>query len=233
MRRLIKWIFRIAILLVVLVVVLFFSFDSIVKTIAERRIREQTGLDVKIGKMSVGLLSPVVTIKDFKLYNTAKFGGTLFVDIPELHVEYDREALADRKLHIKLLRFNLAELDIVKSEDGQTNIVEFMGKSQSGESSGTESLAQRLGGIKFTGIDVLNLSLGKLRFVDLKNPRLSTELKLDVRDQILKDVKTEGDLYGVLFLIWLRNGLSLKGHSMASPPELFSFPNAPPKAAAK
>ena len=229
MKRLFKWLYRLVILLVVLIVALLLSLDSILKAVTERRIRSETGMDVNIGKFSVGLLSPVVTIRDFKLYNTAEFGGTVFVDIPELHVEYDRAALAEQKLHIKLMRFNLAELSVIRNEAGRTNIVEFMKQSPARESRG--GALDRLGDIQFTGIDVLNLSLGKVRFVDLKHPNRTTELKMNVRDQIVKNVKSENDLYGVLFLVWMRNGFSLTGDPVASPPQILSFPDPiPPKA---
>jgi uncharacterized protein involved in outer membrane biogenesis len=235
MRRLFKWVFRLVILLIVLVVVLILSFDTIMKAVAENRIRAQTGMDVKIGKFSVGVLSPVVTIEDFKLYNTAEFGGTLFIHIPELRVEYDRAALAQQQLHVKLMRFNLAELSVVKNEAGRTNIMELMGhpSAPGKKSSGKKGSPQGLGDIKFTGIDVLNLSLGKVRFIDLRTPDRSVDLNMNVRDQILKNVKSEKDLYGVLVLIWLRNGMSLGGNPMNSPPQLFAFPEAAPKSATK
>lgn len=223
-------------LLVLLVILFFVFFDSIMKVVAENRIRAQTGMDARIGKFSVGLLSPVVTIEDFKLYNTAEFGGTLFIQIPELRVEYDRAALADRNLHIKLMRFNMSELSVVRNEAGRTNIMELMrrpsvpGKKRPGDGGLSGG---PLGDIKFTGIDVLNLSLGKVRFIDLRMPDKSVDLNLNVRDQILKNVKTERDLYGVLVLIWLRNGLSLGGNPMTSPPQLFSFPTVAPDTAPK
>jgi uncharacterized protein involved in outer membrane biogenesis len=234
MFRLLKWIFRLAFLAVVLIVALVLSKDAILRTLAERRIRAETGMDVKIGKFSVGLLSPVVTIKDFKLYNPPAFGGIPFVTIPELHVEYDRLALAQRKLHITLMRFNLSEFSVVKNEAGQTNIVSLMGRvggkppSGGGRSGGGSARADRF---EFAGIDVLNLSLGKVRFIDLKFPHLSRELNLNLHDQILKNVKSESDLFGVLLLVWLRSGGSLSGLPMPSPPEIIPgpIPGVPPK----
>src|SRR5450759_3842994 len=132
MKWLFKWIFRLVLLLVVLIVALLLSKDPIMKAVLEQRIRARTGMDVKIGKISVGVLSPVVTIENFKLYNRPEFGGTPFLDISELHVEYDRAALAARKLHIILLRFSLVELNIVRNEAGQTNLVSLMGKTDAG-----------------------------------------------------------------------------------------------------
>src|ERR1035438_6260925 len=122
MKWIFKWLLRLFILAVVLVVIFFLSLDTIVRLVMQNRIRAQTGMDAEIGKFSLGLLDPTITIKDFKLFNPPSFGGTLFLDIPEIHVEYDRAALAKRELHVTLLRFNLGELDIVKNDAGQTNI---------------------------------------------------------------------------------------------------------------
>src|SRR5882724_1824179 len=117
-----KWLLRLFILAVVLVVIFILSLDSILRVVMENRIRAQTGMDAEIGKFTLGLVEPTITIKDLKLFNPPSFGGTLFLDIPEIHAEYDRTALAKSDLHVTLLRFNLGELDIVKNEAGETNI---------------------------------------------------------------------------------------------------------------
>ena len=133
MKWLFKWLFRLGLLLVVLIVVLVLSKDAIMKAAAEQRIRAHTGMDVKIGRFSIGILSPVVTIENLKLYNRPEFGGAPFIDMPELHVEYDRAALSRGKLHITLMRFNLAELNVVKNEAGQTNLVSLMARPDANE----------------------------------------------------------------------------------------------------
>lgn len=223
MKWLFKWFFRITFLLLVLVIGLVLAKDLILKAAVERQIRAQTGMDVKIRRFSLGLLSPVVSIEDLKLYNPPEFGGTAFIDIPELHVEYDRLALAERRLHITLMRFNLAELNIVKNEVGHTNIVSMIGASDARRKRDPKGV--RPEDFEFAGIEVLNLSLGKVRFIDLKEPARSRELRLDVRDRVLKNVKSESDFLGVLLLIWLRNGGSLSGKAMDSPPEIINVPD--------
>lgn len=219
MKWMFKWFFRITFLLLALVIGLVLAKDAILKAAVERQIRAQTGMDVKIRRFSLGLLSPVVSIEDFKLYNPPEFGGTAFIDIPELHVEYDRLALAERRLHITLMRFNLAELNIVKNEAGQTNLVSMIDMSDA-----RRLRDARPEDFEFAGIEVLNLSLGKVRFLDLKEPGRSRELRLDVRDRVLKNVRSESDFLGVLLLIWLRNGGSLSGRAMDSPPEIINVP---------
>src|SRR5262245_2610074 len=122
MKRLIKWLFILLVIAVGIVVGLLLSKDAILKAAVEQQIRAQTGMDAKIGHLSLGLLSPVVTIENLTLHNTAEFGGTPFLDIRELHLEYDRDALAQRKLKITLLRLNLEELTVVRNPSGSTNI---------------------------------------------------------------------------------------------------------------
>ncbi len=85
-----KWVLRLFLLAVVLVVIFFLSLDTILRLITENRIRAQTGMEAEIGKFHLGLLEPVIEIKDLRLYNPANFGGTPFLNIPEIHVEYDR-----------------------------------------------------------------------------------------------------------------------------------------------
>jgi hypothetical protein len=204
-KRLFKWILRLAVLVAVLVAVLLVLKDSILRVVTERRIHSETGMKVKIGKLSFSLFSPVVTIENLMLYNTTEFGGTPFLDVRELHLELDPVGLAEHKLHVKLMRFNLAELDVVKNEAGQTNVFSMMNKVKLPGSNKGGSGAP-LKGFDFTGIDVLDLSLGKARFVDLKNPAKNMEISLGLRNQVFKNVKSDADLYGILFMIWLRSG---------------------------
>jgi len=76
MKWLFKWVLRIVVLAVVAVVLLLVFKDTILRMVAEHQIRSETGMDVKIGRFSSGLFSPVVTIENFKLYNTPEFGVT-------------------------------------------------------------------------------------------------------------------------------------------------------------
>jgi uncharacterized protein involved in outer membrane biogenesis len=215
MIRLFKWALRVVVLLIVVIVLLLVFKDTILRKVAEHQIRSQTGMDVKIGRFSTGLLSPDVTIENFKLYNTPQFGGTEFLIIPELHIEFDAEAFKQQKLRIKLVRFNLAELDVVKNQAGETNIVSMMAKMPKGK---LAPHGIRIGGRKFEfeSIDVLNLSLGRMRMIDLKNRNNDRDVIINADNQVFNNVKTEGDVYSILFLIWLRSG----GASLIKPSDI-------------
>lgn len=209
MKTLLKWFFGAVLLVVVLAVVLLLSLDTILRVTAEHRIRAQTGMDVEIGKFHLGLLEPVITIKDLKIHNPPAFGGTPFLTIPEIHVEYDRAALVKNQIHVTLLRFNLGELDIVKNEAGQTNLfalgIALPKKGAVGGDRQLKEFKQRTG-LDFQGIDVLNVSVGTARFIDLKDPSHNREQKIGIDNLVVKNVKTSADLAGLVVLVALRGG---------------------------
>jgi uncharacterized protein involved in outer membrane biogenesis len=215
MIRLLKWALRIIALLVIAVILLLVFKDTILRKIAEHQIRAETGMDVKIGRFSSSLFSPDVTIENFKLYNTPEFGGTEFLIIPELHIEFDADALAAQKLRIKLIRFNLAELDVVKNQAGETNITTMLARMPKGK---LAPHGIHVGGKKFEfeSIDVLNLSLGRMRMIDLKNHNNDRDIVINADNQVFNNVKTEGDVYSIMFLIWLRSG----GASLIKPQDI-------------
>jgi uncharacterized protein involved in outer membrane biogenesis len=196
MFRLIKWIIIGTLVIVAVAVGLVLSRDKIAKTAMEQQIRSQTGMDVKIGKLSTSLLSPVATIENLTLYNTAEFGGTPFLHIRELHIEFDREALAHRELHFKLLKLNIGELSVVKNDLGQTNIISMMNAAK---------LKPPTGAVDFKGIEVANFSIGKISYLDLKNQKNNRLMNVNLQNQVFRNLNTPGDFYGAFVLIWIRS----------------------------
>jgi hypothetical protein len=208
-KRLFRWALYVFIILVVLVVAAILLLDTIVREITQNRIRTETGMGVKIGKMSVGLLTPTVTIENFKLYNTPEFGGSQCLDIPELHVEYDAQAARAGKLHLKLVRFNMAEVDIIQDKNGHSNF-ERLKKSDAAaalaKSQSTNAPAGKHDSFEFTGIDTLNLTLQKAHFATLETPRQERDVNFGITNQIFHNIKSETDLLGVAAVISLRIG---------------------------
>jgi hypothetical protein len=206
-----KWLFRLLFtalaLAAVAVIIFLLTYNSLLRLLIERNLRAQTGLDAEIGHFHLALTEPTVEIQNLKIYNSKDFGGTLFLDIPEIHIEYDPAALARHQLHLTLLRFNLGELDIVKNEAGRTNLFLPGLRRPARTAPGTGLAAfQKQTGLNFTGIDVLNVSVGKMKFVDLKNPRQDRAVNLGLENCVMKNVKTPADLTGLAVLVALRGG---------------------------
>ena len=208
MKFIFKCLMGLFILAVVLVVVFFLSLDSILKVLVEHNIRAQTGMDAEIGKFHMGLLDPVLHIEDLKIYNPTNFDGTPFVVIPEIHVEYDKDALRNGKIHLSVLRFNLGELDIVKNEQGQTNIfalgVTVPTKEDLKKNHAVDELKKRTG-MSFEGIDAMTVSVGTFKYVDLKDARNNRTQVVGLENVPLRNVKTEADLLGLIVLVDLHS----------------------------
>jgi uncharacterized protein involved in outer membrane biogenesis len=214
-RFLFKWALRLFLLAVVLVVALALSKDWLIRKAAEWQVARATGLETHIGSLELGVATPVVDLRDFKLYNPAAFGGSPFIDLPELHVEYDRTALAAGKLRVTLLRLNLAEVNLVRDASGRTNVNVLQARLQPSKPAATRGT--RFGQVEFEQIDVLNLTLGKFRYTDLAQPANNREVDLGVREQVFHNLKSEQDLRGVALLLLLQNRSELMGQLFGNP----------------
>jgi hypothetical protein len=209
MRFLFRWAFRLFLVLVVLVVALLLLKDVLLKAFLESRIQLETGLETRISHFELGLLNPTVTLRDCTLYNSAEFGGSPMLRIPELHLEYDRSAAALSQVHLKLLRLNLAELNIIENQQGQTNVFGVLGGLGSvifndPRTSKTNSFPPG-----FKGIDTLNLTLGNINFINLKDPRRNRQLALGVTNEIIQNVRSPQDLNPLLLKLLFRTGISV------------------------
>lgn len=197
MKRLFRWLFRLLILAIVLAVALVLSKDTLLKSFAEWRIRRETGLSVTINKFEVGLLAPTFTMQGFKLYNPPEFGGSVLLDVPEVHFEYDPQAAATGKLHLKLLRFHLKELNLVRNHAGQTNVAVVLARSH-----------RRSGGpsppFEFGGLDRLYLTMGTVRYTDMAEPRRSWERVIGWKDYEVKNLRTAEDVKNWALLVVLQ-----------------------------
>lgn len=205
-----KWGLRLLLAAVVLLVIFILSLDSILRAVMESRIHSQTGMSAEIGKFHFGPIDHVIEIKNLELYNSAKFGGTPFLSIPEIHVEYDADALKRGEVHITLLRFNLGELDIVRNQDGETNILSLGAELPEKRSarSEDESLAElkKKYNVEFKGIDCLNLSVGTFKYRDLQNQTNNLEQKIGIDNLVITNVTSTADLTGLGLLVGLRSG---------------------------
>ncbi|HZQ46794.1 MAG TPA: hypothetical protein VFC07_07285 [Verrucomicrobiae bacterium] len=218
-----RWAFRLLVLLVVLAVAAVLLLNPVAKEITEYRIKRETGMDVKIGKLNISILNPGVTIENFVLYNSAEFGGSPFIDLPELHVEYERGNFFAHKSHYKLIRINLAQLNVVEDKKGRTNleILEKMFPEDNGGSGATNKIPK---GLKVGRIDTLNLTLGKATFMSMNQPRQVDELRMNVHNQVVTNIKADQDLSSVLLAVLIRNGMTLTGNGagwlgrIAAPP---------------
>ncbi len=189
MKFIFRWAFRLTVLAIVLVVGLLLLKDLILREWVQYRARTATGLDIRIGGFSVGLLEPIVSIKDLTIFNPPEFGGGPLVSLPEVHVEYDRERLSARRLRLRLLRVNLAEMTVVQDAAGRSNL-DVIGASLRQSTNRTDR-----GTMTFDGVDTLNLTVGSVNYVNLGAPERNRTYNLRVRNEVVTNLRTQFDVY--------------------------------------
>jgi hypothetical protein len=211
MKTLFRWAFRLLILLVVLAVAAILLLDTVAREVLESQLTDRTGLEVRIGAVKIGLLNPRLTVERLVVYNRPEFGGSPMIDLPELHAEYDPGALWSRKIHLRLLRVNLAQISVVEATNGRLNLqVVDRRLRQSGGPAASGSHTS--GGYEFAGIDTLNLTLGTGYFRSLRNPALNETLTPRMTNEVYLKVNSPAAFDSLLNLVLLKCGYNPLPH---------------------
>jgi hypothetical protein len=197
LKWLLKFLWWFTFVVIALIILAFAYRGWMIKQVVAKEVHDVLGLGAEADSLSVGILEPKVTAGNLKLFNSAEFGGTLFMDMPEFHVEYDTSALKRHEIHITLLRVNIKELDVVKSSSGTTNLASILNTIAPLSPNGGGRKFTPLNGYTFTGIDVLNFSLGTAKFVDLKDQKRNCTVNINLQNVIVKNVITSADLQGL------------------------------------
>ena len=192
-------------LAVVLVIGLLLLKDNLARSFAEQQIRRNTGFDTKLGKVQIGLLEPRVTFENLTLYNPPEFGGSAFFDAPDIHVEYVPSQLALGRVHLKFVRLNLRELNIVET-NGKTNLLELLRDIIPPSDTNSSTRSSRY---TFTGIDLLNLSIGRIRYIDPRRPKRNQDIQLGLENHLVHNVRSEVDFANILLKLLFRAGITI------------------------
>ena len=214
MKRLFRWAFRLVILLLVLTVAGLLLLDTIARDLLAYRIHQKTGLETKIGKLDVGIFDPHITMENFVVYNSAEFGGSPLIDMPELHVEYDRHALFSREWKFRLFRIKIAEVNIVEDTKGRLNLEALRKQLEKTGGGGGTNANKGSNGFQFRGIDTLNNTLwGRVNFLSMTNPARVDSLRLTIKNQIFTNIQSAQELGQIATPEWtyilLCNGVNL------------------------
>jgi hypothetical protein len=211
----------VAVLLTLLLVGLL-SFDWIVKRTIQSRVNASGVAEVEIGSLNIGLFSPHLEVRDLKVFGQSQFGGVQLLDLPELRVEYDREALKRQELKFRLVRIRMNELTLMDGfSGGQTNMFQRMqGYSELvvaytnriGELTNRIDLdrAQRVGNMTFRGIERLELTLGRVRFVDVKDPLSEKVAALNINRRVMTNIADLPGLAPLAMELLVRTTLGAK-----------------------
>jgi len=183
-----KWI-NVLVIVAVLIVVLLFAKDFIIKASVEKGVGVVTGLKLNIGGLNVGILKPIVDIKNLKLFNPGSFPDKTMIDMPEIYVKYDLPAIIGGTIHLPEVRLGLREFVVVKNSKGELNLdaLKNVQAQKKGEAKAEEKPAGKAPKIK---IDKLALNIGKVIYKDYSKGSTPTVKEFNIN---LHEVYTNVD----------------------------------------
>ena len=157
--------------LVVLLVVIFLARNFIARVSVEYGAKKITGFPLKIGSVDVGLFSSKVDVRNLTLMNPPEFQEKMFVDMPELYIDYRLGSMLSGAPHFNDMLINIKQLVVAKTDKGDSNAMKLKGVVFSGKSSS-----------KYT-IDKLRIHIGTVTLKDYSHPKPTehnTPLDIDV-----------------------------------------------------
>src|SRR5882672_7471699 len=121
-KKILRWAIGVFAVLLLFVVAAVVFKNPLLKTVTRWNIKATTGLEASIGGLDLNIGGSRLRITSFRIYNDPAFGKSVLFDIPEIYLQVDSDSASDGKLRFKEVRFNLAEVNVVRSTNGLTNL---------------------------------------------------------------------------------------------------------------
>lgn len=204
LRRVVMWVTGVLLFLMLLVVAAVVFRDSLVRVLAEYNLRDETGMPAEIGSLQIGLGTSSVRLTDLRIMNPPEFGGSVFIEIPEIFLKLSADQTTTDQIVFEEIRFHLATVNVVKNEQGKTNL-DALKETQRIKKK--RKKRKRDPGIAVGGVGKLTVSLGTLRFIDLGDPAKTTQIDLNVDHEVMTGIQSEADLNARLIALLTRVAL--------------------------
>jgi hypothetical protein len=187
----------ITIFLIVLVV-LVLGRNMIVKLGAEIGTKAVLGIGMHIDKVNIGLFDSTFHIKGLKVYNPKGFEERLMVDLPELLIDYNLKDIIGGTIHLEHIIFHLERVNIVKNENGATNLDVFKPKEGAKPAPEKKDEPKKPAKMPDIKIDLMDLKIGEIVFINYAKkdtPAINAvKINLDEQYKNVTDPKIIGTL---------------------------------------
>lgn len=160
-----KKISKIIIIFVVILFVLYFGRNIIIKNAVTASVKAITGLNLSIDKIQIGIFKTLLAIEGLKLFNPPNFPDKVMVDMPNLYIDYDLGSFFKGVIHLEKMVLNLKEVVVVKNSKGELNLNSLtVIKSQ--KPAKKEEAQKKPSPMPKIQIDSLDLKIGRVIYKD-------------------------------------------------------------------
>ncbi len=113
--------------LALIVAALLFGRNVIIKKVVEHGVKTMNGFDVSIGDIDVGILRPLIHIRNLKITNPPDFPEKEALDAKEIYVRYDLTSIFSDELHFHEIIFDIPRAVVVWNGNGDMNFDRMAG----------------------------------------------------------------------------------------------------------
>jgi len=103
--------------------IMLYGLTSAMREVVLPGIKEQTGIDARVGRLSINLAEGMLYLNDVKLLNPEGFLLENLASVDRIEVEVDIPSLFKQKpLHVKRVEVDNALVNVIRNQDGEFNI---------------------------------------------------------------------------------------------------------------
>jgi len=188
-----KTLLRLIVVLIVLAAGLYLGRNFIARHSVEVGVTEMTGFPLKIGSLDLAFVQSRIAVRDLSLLNPSEFKEPVFVEMPELTVDYDAGSLLGGTPHLTSLVVDLKRIVIIRTKDGGSNAMKLKGMLGGGG-----------GGKSHYKVDTLRLKIGTVELKDYKmgNP-MEKSIPLNI-DETYRNFTDATDINRLVLLTVLK-----------------------------
>lgn len=203
-RFVLRWSLRAAAFLLLAVTAAVLARDWLLREWLVHRLGQVTGLPSHLAAIRTDVRAGTVRLDGLKLENSPDFGGGTLVAIPELVVELDATALRRREYRLRSARLHLAECNVVRNPQGETNLI-VLRQTVERRAGLTEAILVAPPGLRFAGVDRLELTVGTVRLTDLsRTPPVTQAFEVGITNEVVRHVRTLDDFTPLLLQVLFR-----------------------------
>lgn len=130
------------------------------RQVVQTAVTHATGFPLHIDSVQFDPFRSQVHARGIRLQNPPDFPEPLFVDMPQLYVDYTLPSLLSGGNHVRELHIHIDHLNLVKTTNGQSNVQQLRGVSSSESPARTRYR-----------LDTLRIQVGKVTIKDYSRAR--------------------------------------------------------------
>lgn len=179
--------------------ILFLGRNLIAPIVVSVGVEAVMGLPLRIKSFRVGVFKTAIEGRGLLLMNPAGFSDRVMMDLPQIDVDYDGAAFFKGKIHLRRLRLDLKEFQVIRNEQGQLNLDSLKPLQKAKIEKAREAPAPKKSSSPSFQIDGLELKIGKVVFRDYSvgTPPRITEFNVGV-DERYRNVQDPSVLAGLI-----------------------------------